>query len=188
MKYIHYPKLLALTISFIAAYLLFQEGFFNAIPSVVEGHGYVSMFLGGALIAFGFTAPFGAALFVELAHTVNPYVGAIAGSLGAVTVDVTIFSFVRFSFDDELHQLKASAVMQWVRNWLYHESIPERIQQYMAWSVAGMLIASPLPDEVGVAMLSGFTELKGRPFSALCFGLHTTGILMILLATRVITT
>lgn len=155
-------------------------------PHVLDGHSYLSMFLGGALIGFGFTAPFGAAMFLQLAHTVNPYIGAIAGSLGAVTVDMTLFTFVRLSFDDELHQLKASAIIQWIQNWLYHESVPERIQQYIAWSIAGILIASPLPDEIGVAMLSGFTEIKGRPFSAVCFGLHTTGILMLLLAGRAI--
>jgi hypothetical protein len=180
----HYPKLSLLACSVLLAYLLYIQGFFDMLPQYLGGHGYLSMLLGGMLVGYGFTAPFGVAIFIGVAKDVHPLLGAIAGGIGAGIADITIFTFVRQSFADELSSLKTSAVISHIQNWLYHESVPERIQQYMAWSVAGLLIASPLPDEIGVAMLSGFTELKTRPFSILCFCLHSVGIFIILAATQ----
>ena len=183
---LRYPKILLLLCSLVAAYALYEQGFFDALPQMLGGHGYLSMVLGGLLIGFGFTAPFGVAIIISVATSVHPLFGAIAGGLGAGIADVIIFSFVRHSFATELLELKTSAVIQHIQNWLYHESIPERIQQYLAWSVAGLLIASPLPDELGVAMLCGFTELKTRPFSIICFCLHTIGIFVIIATTRAV--
>jgi uncharacterized membrane protein YdjX (TVP38/TMEM64 family) len=56
------------------------------------------------------------------------------------------------------------------------------MREYILWSFAGLLIASPLPDEIGVTLVSGLTEIRLRTFAALCFVLNTIGILIILTA------
>ena len=47
--------------------------------------------------------------------------------------------------------------------------------------LAAVVIASPLPDEIGVALLSTTTRLSQRAFVILCFAVNTLGILAILL-------
>lgn len=185
MKYkIQYPKLSLLACSFLLAYIMYIQGFFDLLPELLHGHGYISMFIGGLLFTFGFTSPFAVAIFIEMADTVDPFLGALVAGAGAVLADMTIFQFVRLSFMDEIRSLKASALARWISEKLHRETVPERIRQYIAWSIAGILIASPLPDELGVTMLSGLTEIRGKAFAAVCFSLNTIGVLFILLATQ----
>lgn len=181
MPRIQYPKLLLLCLSFVLAYFLFHYGVFDALPAIFHGYGYVSIFVGGLLFSFGFTTAFGIAIFASMADVVHPVPAAIIGGLGAVISDLTIFQFIRFSFVDELHRMKTTVVMRWLRDKLHHESIPERIRQYIQWSVAGILIASPLPDEIGVTILGGLTEIKRKPFIITCYAFNTVGIFIILL-------
>lgn len=184
MKYIHYPKLLLLLCTFLLAYILFVQGFFDILPELLKGQGYLSMFLGGFLFSFGFTTPFAIAIFIEMADTVHPLLGAVIAGFGAVLSDLVIFQFVRFSFMDELHRLKTTAWMRWLSERVHHDSIPEKIRRYITWSIAGIIIASPLPDELGVSLLGGIDEVKRKPFAAFCFVLDTIGILIVLFATQ----
>ncbi len=181
MSRIQYPKLLLLAYSFVLAYLLFMMGAFDALPVLLQGQGYFSMFLGGLLFSFGFTTPFAIAIFVEMAPTVHPLLGAVIAGMGAVIADTTIFEFIRFSFVDELHKLRTCSLVRYLQSKLHHKRMPERIRQYILWSLAGIVIASPLPDEIGVSMLSGMTNMKSRPLVALCFTFNTLGIIIILL-------
>lgn len=142
------------------------------------------MLLAGMLFSFGFTAAFAVAIIIELSDTVNPFLGAAVAGIGALASDYGIFQFVRLSFLDEVKRLKASAVFVWIRETLHQDSIPERIRQYVQWSIGGILIASPLPDEIGVTLLSGLTEIKPKPFAVACYSLNSIGILVILLAAQ----
>ncbi len=189
MKYqiktrLQYPKLSLLACSFLLAYILYAQGFFDLLPELLNGYGYISMFFGGLLFSFGFTTPFAIAIFLGMADTVHPVLGAVVAGLGAMVSDMTIFEFVRFSFMDEFRRLKRAAVIRWIRDRFHHETVPERIRQYTAWSIAGILIASPLPDELGVTLLSGYTELRPRTFAAICFGFNTIGIFTMLIASQ----
>ncbi|OGJ65943.1 hypothetical protein A3A67_03710 [Candidatus Peribacteria bacterium RIFCSPLOWO2_01_FULL_51_18] len=180
-----YPRLLLLGVSIAAAYILYLWGWFDPFASLTNGGGYVALFIAGILFSFGFTAAFGFAIFVELAHVTNPFFGAVAGGLGALTADLTIFQLMRFEFfHEELHRLKGTRFLQRVRSILYHERFPERLRSYILWSFAGIVIASPLPDEIGVVLVSSLAEINQRTFALFCFFLNTAGILLILLATR----
>ena len=184
MHKFQYPKLFLLACSFVLAYVLYMQGVFDALPQYLHGYGYISMFLGGLLFSFGFTTPFAIAIFAAMSGLVHPVLGALIGGAGAMMSDMFIFQFVRLSFMDELRRLKASALFRWVRERGHREKVPERIRQYVQWSVAGILIASPLPDELGVSLLSGLTEIKSRPFAIACYIMNTSGILIMLLLSQ----
>lgn len=181
---LQYPKLLGLALSFALAYLLYYLGAFNLFEETLNGYGFLSMVLGGMLFSFGFTAAFGVGMFVAMAHEVHPLIGALLGGIGACVTDFLIFQFIRLSFLDELHRLKASAIFLRLRGWLHRETFPERIREYLLWSIGGLLIASPLPDEIGVTLLSSITEIDARRFSLLCFILNALGIFIILSVAR----
>jgi hypothetical protein len=177
-----YPKLLGLLCSCVLAYGLYRYGVFDTLGGRLNGYGYLSLFVAGMLFAFGFTAPFAVAVFVEMAGTVHPVPAAIVAGAGAFLTDMSIFKFVRFTFVDELHRLKATRVMQWLHALLHRETISEQTRMYLLWSVAGLMIASPLPDEIGVTLVSGVTIIDPRKFGLLCFTLNTAGIFVILMA------
>ncbi len=176
---IQYPKLAALFISIITAYVLFRANFFSEFAKTLNSHGYISIFLAGFLFAYGFSAPFAVGFFVSLADKINPFIAAPLAGIGALLGDLLIFQFIRASFRDEFDKLKLSALFQKIRD-LFDNHISERFKKYFLWTVAGFLIASPLPDEFGVSLLSGFTAFNKKIFSLISYALNTTGIFVIL--------
>lgn len=180
-----YPKLCLLCASFVLAYLLYHIGALNWFGHALNGHGYASIFLGGMLFSYGFTAPFGIAIFVEMAHEIHPLIGALLAGFGALISDLFIFSIARYSaFHNEIHRIQFSRPFLWIRSLLHHEKISERMRNYMLWAFAGMIIGSPLPDEFGMMLLGSVTQLKEQHVALLCFALNTLGILIIILVSR----
>lgn len=175
---IRYPKLIVLIISIITAYILFRAGFFLEFAKTLNTHGYLSVFIAGLLFSYGFTAPFAVGFFVSLAPEVNIFLGALLAGIGAVVSDLVIFQFIRTSFQDEFDKLKLTMFFQKIRG-LFDNHIKEKLKKYILWTFAGFLIASPLPDEFGVSLVSGFTDISKKTFIALSFLLNTAGIFLI---------
>lgn len=180
---IKYPKLLVLCISIITAYILFQAHFFSEFAKLLNSHGYISIFLAGMLFSYGFTAPFAVGFFASLAGGVNIFIAAPLAGIGAVLSDLIIFQFIRHSFRDEFDLLKSTWIFQKIRI-LFDDHLNERIRKYALWTCAGFLIASPLPDEFGVSLISGFTNINKKIFSIISYCLNTLGILVILAIER----
>lgn len=186
LQKIKYPKLFLLTSAIILAYVFFQLDFFETLASTLNHRGYVALFLGGLFFAFGFTAPFAVALFIELAPSIHPLIGALLGGAGAFFGDLLIFHFVRVSFQNEFELLKLSWFIQKIKA-LFDHHLSETVKKYILWSFAGILIASPLPDEFGVTLLSGFTNIDQKVFGVISFLLNSLGIMIILLLPRLFT-
>lgn len=178
----NYPRLCLLMFCFLFAYALYYAGMFHWIHGVVNGYGYVTVFIGGLLFSFGFTTPFGVAVFVEMAGDVNPFLAAPIAGFGAFLTDLLLFDFIRISaFHSEMQRLRASRFFQFFHTLLHHESVSEKMRQYLLWSFAGFILASPLPDEFGVSLVSGVLQVKPRIFSMMCFLCNTVGIFLILI-------
>lgn len=176
---IQYPKLFGLIVCIIAAYLLFRTAFFKEFAEMFNSRGYVSIFLAGILFAYGFTAPFAVGFFVSLAPQVNIFIAAPLAGAGALMADLTIFQFIRTSFQSEFDKLKFTQLSQKIRT-LFNNHFSDKLKKYILWSIAGFLIASPLPDEFSVSLISGFTNLDKKLFSIISYLLNTAGILAIL--------
>lgn len=176
---IQYPKLIVLLIIIITAYILFQAHFFLEFAKLLNSHGYISIFLAGLLFSYGFTAPFAVGFFIELASEVNIFIAAPLAGIGAVIADLTIFQFIRTSFQDEFDKLKLHWIFQHIHQ-LFDDHLSEKLKKYVLWTFAGFLIASPLPDEFGVSLISGFTDINRKIFGAVSYILNTMGIFVIL--------
>ncbi|MBP9774163.1 MAG: hypothetical protein KBD00_06110 [Candidatus Peribacteraceae bacterium] len=181
---IEYPKLLCLLLCCVFSYVLFHVGAFDSITSGLHAYGYLSVFLAGLLFSFGFTTPFAIGMFIAMAPDVHPLIAAPIGGIGALASDMTIFKFVRFSLHDEFDRIRH---VKFVRKLLaQHKRLPGRVQEYFLWSVAGIIIASPLPDELATTLLGGLTDIDSRKFAILCFALNTIGILLMLVGAQVL--
>jgi hypothetical protein len=182
-----YPKLLFLVLSFVAAYVLFALGFFDAMYRIFDGYGYLSIFIGGLLFSFGFTSAFGVGIFVAAAPHVNPLVASVIGAVGAFWADYLIFSMMRGSlFHDELRRFTMTSLFRRAKRAMFPLSLSVRLRHYMMWSFAGIFIASPLPDEFGVMLIGGLSHMKTREFAFISMMLNAIGIFAILLAATIV--
>jgi len=176
---IKYPKLLLMAITAFLAYGLFQDQGIQSFFHSLGGLGYLSAFLGGMLFAFGFGAPFGVAILATIADDLNIFIAAAVGGLGALLSDYLLFKFIRVTFNDEIQRFKDSKAFA-LFNGMLVRRIPPKAAFYISLGVAGLVIASPLPDELGVAMLAGITTVRERTFALISFSLNTIGILAVL--------
>lgn len=178
---VKYPKIAMLMLVVIFAYLTFRledvQSFFHHLGQL----GYVSVFLGGMLFAFGFGAPFGVAILATIADGVFIPIAGLVGGLGALLSDYLLFRFIRVTFNDEIIRFKGSRAFSFVDGILIRR-LPPKLSFYLTLGVAGFVIASPLPDEIGVALLASIASVKERTFAVMSFTLNTLGILVVLIA------
>jgi len=173
-----YPKLMLLGLAIILAYILFKNPSVQNFVSHLGALSYIGIFIAGMLFAFGFTAPFSVGFFISLTSS-NIWLAGIVGGSGALVADLIIFSTIKFSFEEEFKRLRNSkAIVKFKK--LMERSFAEKTIVYLMYAFAGILIASPLPDEAGVIMLAGLTKISARSLSLISFILNTIGILILL--------
>ncbi|MBI5156035.1 hypothetical protein HZA45_02040 [Candidatus Peregrinibacteria bacterium] len=179
-----YPRLLSYSCAIILAYFFYQTGYLQWIGDHLDGFGYPSIFLAGALYGFGFTAPFASAYFIAISPHVSPLPAAIIGGIGAATADMTIFQLITVSFRNELVRLHTTNVYKRIHALLCRSTASERLRCIGKWLLAGITIASPLPDEIGVTILATVTDIESKRMAVLCFTLNAMGIFVLLQIVR----
>jgi uncharacterized membrane protein YdjX (TVP38/TMEM64 family) len=137
---------------------------FRLFGSFIAGIFFTSVFTTApAIVALG-----------EIARTNSLVLTAFFGALGSVVGDLLIFSFIRDRLSEHLVVL------------MEHASYWKRVQalfklRYFRWLtflLGGLIISSPLPDELAVSMF-GFTKMSTRMFIPISFIFNFVGILAI---------
>lgn len=179
MHNFHYPKITFLIILIFLAYYIFKNPIIHNFLSSLHGLSYLGIFLAGMLFAFGFTAPFAVGFFIVI-NPENIFLAGILGGFGALISDLIIFKFIRFSFTEEFKRLEHTKIIKKISNLIEH-SLGHKLSAYLMYIFAGLIIASPLPDEAGVIILAGVTKIKPIIFAILSFILNSLGIMIILM-------
>lgn len=174
-----YPKLTLLIVFSILAYFVFSDYRVGGFISNLGELKYLGIFIGGLLFSFGFTTPFAIGFFV-IANPDNILLSALIGGFGAFISDLFIFKIIRFSFMDEFRRLEKTKPLKEIID-LAEKDLSYRFRHYLLYVVAGIIIASPLPDELGVTMLAGLSHIKPWAFSLISFTMSSIGILIMLL-------
>lgn len=99
---------------------------------------------------------------------------ALLAACGAVVGDLLIFHFVRDRFSEHLQDILSYRHPPHRRAKLFHH----RFFRYTTFLIAGLIIASPLPDEIGIGLL-GFSRIREVYFVPLSFGFNFLGVLII---------
>lgn len=139
-----------------------------------------SFVLFGAFVAgFFFTslltiAPAGVMLYEILHHAAAPVIPvAIVGGFGAMLGDLVLMKLIKTNLTDELVAfVKSHTSRHLKRMWRF---------RWFSWAmmIAGaVVIASPFPDELGIAMM-GVGEVKPRVFLPVSFVMNAAAILII---------
>jgi len=173
-----YPKLFFLLVSIIIAYFIFSRVETSNFVNELGHLNYIGTFIAGILIAFGFTAPFSVGFFITSTPS-NLFLATIIGGLGATFGDMIIFKTIKFSFMNEFNELKKTKTIRKIRK-IAHGHKYLLIKHYLFYIFAGIIIATPLPDEVGVSMLAGLSTINPRKLAVVAFILHTFAIFCLL--------
>ncbi len=169
-----YPKLFLLVSLVIIAYYIFSRPFAEGLVETFDNLGHVGVFISGILTALGFTAPFGIGLLLKINPESILFAALIAG-FGASIADLLIFKIIRFSFMDEFKRLEKTRVIKDIEK-IVNNNKHVLIRHYLLYIFAGLALATPLPDELGVSMLAGLTTIKPLALAITSFILHTSAI------------
>jgi hypothetical protein len=175
-----YPKLFLLVLMIVLSYFIFSNSSVDMwVDESLEQFKYFGTFVGGFLTAFGFTAPLGFGLLIDL-NISNIWIGTILGGIGAMVGDIVIFKTIKFSFMDEFEQLEKTGAIKKIRE-IVKKNKHVLISHYLLYIFAGIMIATPLPDEIGVSMLAGLTTIKPFKLMIISFLLHASAVFIFLI-------
>lgn len=178
---IRYPKLLLFVVSVIVVYFLFSGLANKPLHDALIFMGYFGTFLAGLLYPYALTSAAGTGILLILAKEQNILLaGAIAG-IGALISDILIFFFVKHGFGDEVQRLSKETAVRNLNRW-----IPCSVRVYLLGALAGILIASPLPTEIGIMLMTSIKNMSAKKFAFIVYVLHASAIFVILLIGRTI--
>lgn len=176
-----YKNLTFLLISIIIAFFFAHYEPFHAFLLNLGSLGYLGAFLAGILFVSTFTVATGAIILLVLAESLSPIeIGLIAG-LGGVVGDFVIFRFIKDNLSQEITDIYNHIDGNHHIQRIFHT-------KYFSWTLPVMgavIIASPLPDEVGVSLM-GISKMKTYQFLIISFLLNALGIFLVVSASLVI--
>ncbi len=171
-KFIYDLVLVAFSI-FIAV-LLTTTGTIDTFIKLFSFSYLLTAFFAGIFFTSVFTTAIGSAAFVVLGiDGYNPFIVGIVGGIGALVGDTLIFKFIRNDLQADvvyllrLHKRKSFSKLSSLP--LIHFFLP---------ILGGFIIASPLPDELGVSLLA-LSHISTRYFSLISLLFNILGIALI---------
>lgn len=171
-----YPKFLALLLIFILVYLFFRNSQFLFFKNFLLALGYLGVFFAGIFYTYGFTAAPATVVLLILSVQTNLIIAGLTGGLGALVGDLLIFRFIRGGFQNEIEKLSREQVIIFLA-----KKTPRLIKKYFLPVLGSVVLASPLPDEIGVVLIAADKKISVRKFSLISYLLNTAGIFIILL-------
>jgi hypothetical protein len=173
-----YKNTLFLILSLLGFFYLAQTPLVDVFLKQIGQLGYLGAFITGIFFVSTFTVAPAAVILFHLADTLHPLEVALLAGLGGVVGDFIILRFMKDKVFDELLPTIKKYQSRKVR--LLFRS------PYFAWLIpiiGAIIIASPLPDEVGVGMM-GVSKIKWWQFVFLTFILNSIGIFLVVSAAR----
>jgi hypothetical protein len=174
-----YRYLFLFTASIILSFFILIDSRTISVIYQASNWSYLGAFIAGFFYPYSITAPPVTAIFLVISKTLNPFAMALVGGFGAMLGDVIIFKVIKTELLPEARLLAKDLRIPRIKsNKLLH------IVHKIAPFVAGFIIASPLPDELG-AGLFGAIEYDLKKFMIISFTCHTIGLLAIALLGQV---
>jgi hypothetical protein len=160
-----------LSLSF--AWWLIKSSYLQSLIDTILPLRFGAEIIAGVLYTSFLTAPISVAMLIILSQQNNPILTAVLAGFGAVLGDFIIVKFFREKISSDLNELLKYLSIQTINRFLrkYHLN-------FIVIFLGAIIIASPLPDELGLIML-GNTKLNYREIALISYILNTAGILLI---------
>ncbi|HEX7724831.1 MAG TPA: hypothetical protein VF438_03805 [Candidatus Paceibacterota bacterium] len=159
--------------SVIVAILLAETTFLDTVILGSTVAAPLKAFVAGLFFTSAFTTAPAIVILGKLAQTNSAILVGLVGALGAVCGDFLLFSFVRSRLAADMKYLLSTRAATKFR-YIVHM----RLFRWISPFVALLIIASPLPDELGITLL-GLTKTKTSVFVPFTFVANFVGILIV---------
>ncbi len=169
-----YTNLMFTSVGIIIALFLYRYEPLQVFLLGLNEYGYLGAFIAGILFVSTYTAATGALILLILAENLMPLeIGLIAG-LGAVVGDLTIFHIVKDGLSNEIMDIYHRFGGKHMSKVLHIRAF-----RWMLPVIGAIIIASPLPDEIGVSLM-GISKMSPLRFALLSYVLNLVGIFLVL--------
>ena len=173
-----YRNTALLLLSLILFFYFSNSEWLQRTIAYIGNYGYIGAFVAGIFFVSTFTIAPAAAVLFNLADILNPFEVALLAGLGGMIGDYVIFRFFKDRVFHELAPLFKQFGGGYIRNIF---KTPYFI--WMSPFIGAILVASPLPDELGIGLL-GASKLKDWQFLLLVFLLDVAGVFIIVTLAR----
>ncbi len=163
-----------IALSVLLAILLVKSHLIDQTLAASAEYGHIGSFVAGVFFTSAFTTAPAIAVLGEISHTQGIIETALWASLGSVIGDILIFRFVRDRMVIHLSEILPHKR----RSRRLAHILRMRFFRYLTFLVGGLIIASPLPDELGISLL-GLSKMREVYFVPLSFAFNFFGICMI---------
>jgi hypothetical protein len=184
-----YPHVTILVASLVASVVLLRVFDFHPLVQQLSQFALPAAFLGGILFNYSLTFVWGTSILYLLGGSYSPGLIWLCATIGAVIGNLTILKFIQ---NDELHHelrhlfsrlahhkathLHRPIHPQILKSVARHHARLKIIYWHFLLSIlGGLIIMSPLPDELGVALL-GWANLSKTKFVLISFFLNGLGL------------
>lgn len=135
---------------------------------------FLNSFISGFFFTSVFTTAPAIAALAEISQIDSRLATSFFGGLGAMCGDFIIFQFVRDRLSTHVFDLlKIKGGMRRLQAHLRNKYF-----RWLTFLVGGLIIASPIPDEVGLSLL-GFSKMRTVWFLVLSFVFNFIGIAIV---------
>lgn len=165
--------------SVIIAIILARTGVLKDFLFASQGAEILGAFLAGIFFTSLLTVAPATVVLAELAQKQPLWQLSLVGGLGALLGDYIIFQFIKDRLSGHLHDYLNRG-----RSRRFLALFRLGIWRWIMFALGALVIASPLPDEVGLMMM-GLTRVKTSYFVFLSFTLNALGILAVGLVARI---
>ncbi len=150
---------------------LFDSALIATIFEWLRALHYGAAFVAGFFSVSFFTALPAAILLIEISQTLNPWLIIGLATLGSVVGDWVILHFFEDQVIYELKPLmRKLKILDGIRKLQY-----TRYGRWIVRVLGGFIISTPLPDEMGLALLD-LSHLKRWELLSICLFLNALGI------------
>jgi hypothetical protein len=161
-------------LSIVAALFILYSGILESFLALTDQIHFLGSFIAGLFFTSAFTIAPASVAIAKLAATVPPFTLAFFAALGAMVGDLLIFLFIRDSLVDDIKALIDIPEYRKIRH-----VFRMRIFRWVVPLVGALIIVSPLPDEIGLAMM-GFSRVKTSVMMPITFVLNFIAVLLII--------
>lgn len=174
MKDWKYKNTTFLIISLIVFVYILNKDFAQIFIKNISALGYAGSFLAGIFFVSVFTIAPASVILLDISKTLSPYLVALFAGVGAMLGDYMILRVLKDRVFEELLPL-----LKKTENSFFSVVFSSPFFSWMIPLFGAIIIASPLPDEIGIGLM-GLSRIKKWQFLLITFALNAVGIFAVI--------
>ena len=169
-EYKHHKTVIFFLIVLLSIFVL-DPKYFNTLLELIKtsgNYGLIGVAIAGFFFAYGLTIPIATVALYAFGGIYNPFLVALIAAATATAGDFIIFKIAKLRFAKHIEKFERKGMLRKYSKWIHR----------LAPILAGLIIASPLPDELA-ALFLGSLKFTEKQFVIFVYAAEFIGILLI---------